>query len=225
MAKDKKSFILYCDLIHEIDHLTDEEKGKLFQHLLEYVNDMNPTLDDRVLLGSWKHIQRQLKRDLMKYEERREQNRANALKRWNAVASDCMEEDAKDAVNGTDTVNDTDTDTVNGTEKEDKYPFSLFWNAYDKKNDKASCETKWGKLKDSQKELIMQHVPKYVKNTPDKKYRKNPLTYLNKKTWLDGTQKDVETFPEGYDKDHRPEDGYWGKDWLGNKIWVKRIPL
>ena len=68
MATDKKSFILYCDLIHEVDHLTNEEKGLLFQHLLEYVNDKNPVLEDRVLLGSWKHIERQLKRDLAKYE-------------------------------------------------------------------------------------------------------------------------------------------------------------
>lgn len=114
---------------------------------------------------------------------------------------------------------------ANNENNEDKYPFSEFWDVYDKKSDRAACESKWSKLKDGDKELIMQHVSKYVKDTPDKKYRKNPLTYLNKKTWLDGTQKDVETFPEGYDKDHRPEDGYWGKDWLGNKIWVKRIPL
>jgi len=61
MATDKKSFILYCDLIHEVDHLTNEEKGLLFQHLLEYVNDKNPVLEDRVLLGSWKHIERTTK--------------------------------------------------------------------------------------------------------------------------------------------------------------------
>jgi hypothetical protein len=29
------------------------------------------------------------------------------------------------------------------------------------------------------------HVPKYVKDTPDIKFRKNPSTYLNQKTWLD----------------------------------------
>lgn len=80
MAKDKKSFILYCDLIHEIDHLTDEEKGKLFQHLLEYVNDMNPTLEDRVLLGTWKPLQNKLKRDLKKYENYIDKQRKNGAK-------------------------------------------------------------------------------------------------------------------------------------------------
>lgn len=69
MAENKKSFILYADLISNIDHLTNEEKGILFQHLLEYVNDMNPVLEDRVILSAWKFIQSQLKRDLVKFEE------------------------------------------------------------------------------------------------------------------------------------------------------------
>jgi uncharacterized protein YdaU (DUF1376 family) len=69
MAENKKSFVLYADLINNIDHLTNEEKGILFNHLLEYVNDMNPVLTDRVVLSAWKFIQSQLKRDLVKFEE------------------------------------------------------------------------------------------------------------------------------------------------------------
>lgn len=69
MAQDKKSFVLYADLINNIDHLTNEEKGILFNHLLEYVNDMNPILENRVVLSAWKFIQSQLKRDLVKFEE------------------------------------------------------------------------------------------------------------------------------------------------------------
>lgn len=106
--------------------------------------------------------------------------------------------------------------------EQDKYPFSEFWDAYDKKSDRAACESKWSKLKDGDKELIMQHVPKYVKQTPDKKYRKNPLTYLNKKTWLDGIEEEKErVYPEGYDKDHRPEDGFWEQRWNGTWGWTK----
>ena len=77
MAENKKSFLIYCDIISTIDHLTNEEKGRLFQHLLEYVNDMNPVLDDRILLGSWKHIEQQLKRDLKKYEATCSRNSKN----------------------------------------------------------------------------------------------------------------------------------------------------
>jgi hypothetical protein len=67
MAEGKRSFIIYSDLMQNIDHLTNEEKGQLFTHLLEYVNDLNPILEDRVLLSVWKPIERQLKRDLVKY--------------------------------------------------------------------------------------------------------------------------------------------------------------
>ena len=80
MAEGKKSFVLYADLISNIDHLTNEEKGILFQHLLEYVNDMNPVLEDRVILSAWKFIQSQLKRDLVKFEETKEK-RSEAGKR------------------------------------------------------------------------------------------------------------------------------------------------
>ena len=77
MARGKKSFVLYCDLIDVIDHLTTLEKGKLFEHLLDYVNDKKPVLDDRMLLGTWKHIEQSLKRDLVKYEKSAERSRQN----------------------------------------------------------------------------------------------------------------------------------------------------
>lgn len=31
----------------------------------------------------------------------------------------------------------------------------------------------------------MAHVPSYVKSTPNKSYRKYPMTYLNNESWLD----------------------------------------
>lgn len=87
MAKDKKSFLLYSDLLDKIEMLTIEERGVLFTHLLEYVNDKEPVLTDRLLLAAWKPIELELKRDLKKYEATKE-NKANGgrlgnLKRWN----------------------------------------------------------------------------------------------------------------------------------------------
>lgn len=137
MAKDKKSFLLYADIIYTIEHLTNEEKGLLFQHLLEYVNDKKPVLEDRILLIAWKPIERQLKRDLQKYEgtkeERRRSGQLGNLKKYNLdlyerVKSDeltledalaiaesrkASHSDAKLAVNDNVTVNDTDNVTVN----------------------------------------------------------------------------------------------------------------
>ena len=87
MAENKNSFILYCDLLHAIEHLTNEEKGTLFQHILEYVNDMNPILEDRMIIGSWKPIEAQLKRNLTTWEKtlgtRSDSGNLGNLKRWN----------------------------------------------------------------------------------------------------------------------------------------------
>jgi len=75
MANGKKSFVLYADLLKSVDHLTDEELGKLFKHILEYVNDQSPELTDRLLVTAWKPIERTLKEDLIKWEKQLEQRR------------------------------------------------------------------------------------------------------------------------------------------------------
>lgn len=72
MAEGKKSFVLYADMLKSISHLTKEERGILFTHLLEYVNDLNPVMTDRLLLTAWIPIELQLKRDLKKFEAVRE---------------------------------------------------------------------------------------------------------------------------------------------------------
>lgn len=66
------------------------------------------------------------------------------------------------------------------------FPFENFWNDYDKKvGKKSKIESKWNKLKESEREEIMDHIPKYKLSQPDKQYRKNPETYLNNRGWED----------------------------------------
>lgn len=63
--------------------------------------------------------------------------------------------------------------------------FEQFWDLYDKKLAKPKCLAKWKKLKQSEKDAIYNHLPAYLASTPDKQYRKNPLTYLNGECWND----------------------------------------
>lgn len=67
------------------------------------------------------------------------------------------------------------------------YPtFDDFWNEYDKKvGDKSKVEKKFNKLSQKDKDAIMEYLPKYKMAQPDKKYRKNPETFLNNKSWND----------------------------------------
>lgn len=120
MAEGKKSFVLYSDLLQSIEHLTNEEKGILFTHLLEYVNDMNPVLTDRLLLTAWKPIELSLKRDLVKFEEVKKK-RSDAGKRsaelralkneeQNETNSTSVEDVERSSTNPTDNVSDNVSD-------------------------------------------------------------------------------------------------------------------
>jgi hypothetical protein len=109
MAKDKNSFLIYCDVIHTVEKLTNEQAGALFKHLLRYVNDQNPVAEDIVTEIAFEPIKQSLKRDLNKYESIRERNRENANKRWNATASDRIPKVRKHTKNA-DSVSDSVSD-------------------------------------------------------------------------------------------------------------------
>jgi hypothetical protein len=86
MAENKKSFLLYADILAMVSKLPDEIAGKLFKIILEYVNDKNPIVDDLLLSIAFEPIKLQLKRDLAKYETIKETSSENGiignLKRW-----------------------------------------------------------------------------------------------------------------------------------------------
>lgn len=67
----------------------------------------------------------------------------------------------------------------------DFYPFSEFWKDYGKSADKVECEKKFSKLTPEEKRLIKINLPKYLATVREKKYQKNPLTYINQKSWND----------------------------------------
>jgi uncharacterized protein YeeX (DUF496 family) len=76
----KKSFILYCDLIHSVEELTDEQSGRLFKIILQYVNDQNPKIEDQILKVAFSPIKLQLKRDLEEWLKTCERNKENGVK-------------------------------------------------------------------------------------------------------------------------------------------------
>jgi hypothetical protein len=67
--KNKKSFILYADYKNTVNILNDEIAGKLFKHILSYVNDEDPQTEDIVLKIAFEPIKQQLKRDLDRWKD------------------------------------------------------------------------------------------------------------------------------------------------------------
>ena len=80
MAANKESFILYSNIIHTIGKLSDEQAGKLFKIILEYVNDLNPSVDDLLLQIAFEPIKQKLKEDLVKWESVCKRNQENGSK-------------------------------------------------------------------------------------------------------------------------------------------------
>lgn len=187
----KKSFILYCDLIHTVRHLTDDKAGELFKHILMYVNDENPITDDVLINLAFEPVKQQLKRDLKKWEgikvKRSDAGKASAKKRQQkSTKSTSVKFVEQKATNPTVNVSVNVNDNVKNVNNEINIGFDTFWNLYDKKiGDKIKLQKKWNKLKDSDREEIIKYIPKYISSIPDKKFRKNPETFLNNNSWND----------------------------------------
>ncbi len=187
MAKDKKSFIAYADWKETFDNLPDEYAGKLIKHIFAYVNDENPITDDLVIKAVFPNIKNTLKRDLEKWENQLEQRREAGRK--SAELRKAKSNDRSISYNEptrNPTVNDNVSVSVSVSDKnKEDISFDEFWDLYDKKVSREKAEKKWNTLSAKDKELIMQFIPKYKEYQPDKKFRKDPTTFFNNKTWLD----------------------------------------
>lgn len=180
MAENKKGFVLYADQKFIFDDLNNEEAGILIKHIFSYVNDENPTTDNRIVQIAFNPIKMQLKRDLVKYESVRERNSLNARKRWDAVASSGIPNDTKNA----DKDKVIDKDKVK--DKDINISFDVFWDLYNKKvGSKDSCLSKWNKLKDDERQKIIDTLPTFLKSISDKKFQPHAQTYLNQSRWND----------------------------------------
>jgi uncharacterized protein YdaU (DUF1376 family) len=124
---------------------------------------------------------------------------------------------------------ENDNELDNNKEKEvivKKEKFEIFWNLYCYKTGRKHVEAKWMKLPIETMELIIQRVPAYVKSTPDVKYRKQPLTYLNGEHWNDEVSKtneqisaDGKIFIPTFNVYISPnERAAWQKNWIGRLI-------
>lgn len=118
MADWKSSFLMYCDLIHTVEKMTDSDAWLLFKHILAYTNDKNIEPPNTVVDLVFEPIKQQLKRDLKEWEVQREK-RSIAGKKWmenrwskdNNVIDDITNDNT--VMNGITNITDNVTVTVN----------------------------------------------------------------------------------------------------------------
>lgn len=81
MESKKNNFLVYKDWKDVINLLNDDQAGKLFKSLFDYVEDRTEIqTEDGMLLMAFTQIKITLERDLKKYKEQVEKNRINGAK-------------------------------------------------------------------------------------------------------------------------------------------------
>lgn len=140
MAENKKSFVLYTDTQGLINQLPDDVAGRLLKHIYSYVNDENPTTDELLLNIAFEPIKMQLKRDLVKYEKKREQWSEAGKKSAEQRASTKANEKQRtltnvDSVATVSTVNDNVNVNVNVISKDINIPTWDLFLAYGKEKE------------------------------------------------------------------------------------------
>lgn len=195
MAKDKKSFVAYCDWIDSFEELSDEEAGRLVKHLFRYVNDKNPEAPDKLTKMCFIPIQQSLKRDLKKYEAYVQKQSENGSKggrpqkpkepkKPNALFENPSEPKKADSVSVSVNVSANDNeDSKNYLIEPDL--FETFWQLYKKGSSRVAAQKEWFEIDEREYPKIIEHVPKYVESTPDVKFRKDAVNYLKNRAWLD----------------------------------------
>jgi hypothetical protein len=193
----KKSFLLHVDALTVLNELSNEQAGQLFKAIANFQNgtDLNPFSDpgDFGLRMAFLPFKNQFARDVEKYNGIVERNKENGKKGGRPKKDDETEKTQPVFEKPKKAVNVNDNDNVNDNELIE-INFIEFWSVYDKKNDRSRCLTKFKKVFKENKnltfELFIDSVKQYVKSTPDPKFRKNPLTWLNGNCWEDEIKTD-----------------------------------
>jgi len=179
MAEGKKSFLLYVDIYHTVKKLSDEQAGKLFKHILSYVNDENPEIEDLILQVAFEPIKQQLKRDLKHWESickvRSESGKMGGRPTKKAKKANALFEKqkkqtkAKKADNDNDNVNDTDNDNV----KEEKKKYADYVSMTEKQYTELCT-----KYSEHNTKILIEILNNY-KGSSGKKYKEDYLAILN----------------------------------------------
>lgn len=175
---------MYCYLIDLWNRLGQKDEfGLPTQVTMEALgigsyNTYKKTFEDLVEFGFVK---------LIADSKNQHQSRIVALSK-NDKASDEAPDKALDKahIKATDTIIKQETKKQETIQTIDyKFYFDCFWNAYDKKRDSKKCFEKFKKIDSNLYDFIIDKAQQYANSTPDIKYRKNPLTWLNGNCWED----------------------------------------
>jgi len=187
MAKDPAVLFYTSDFISGTLTMTDEQKGKYITLLC--LQHQKGRLTEKHMLSICKAYDKdifekfKIDKDGLYYNVRLEDE---TIRRKKYTQSRRKNAKGKGKAYAKHMETETETIIENKDITENKIDFEIFWNLYNKKRgDKSKIEKKWDKLNIETQQKIIDYIPKYIKSQPDKKYRKDPQTFLNNKSWND----------------------------------------
>jgi hypothetical protein len=196
----RDSCIFYRSFYESINELPDTNKLEIYNAIFSYsLNFIEPELTG-LSKSIFTLIKPQLDANIKRFNNGLQPKDKQTKSKTEAKQKQKESKvEANNNVNNNNNVNDNKN-------KEEKINFDIFYNLYDKKVDGKDAKLKWDRLDLQTQQLILSVVPKYIKSTPDKQFRKSPLVYLNKKAWEDEIiiekefNKPVQTYKEPISK-------------------------
>ena len=196
----KDSFIFYRSFYEATQYLEKDQKADLFEAISNYALNQEETKLDNVCNALFSLIKPQLDANQQRYingkkgaDHGKKGGRPKTPKKplTNPKLTPNVNVNGNVNVNVNDNVNDNVVKKVNKKKDSVFSSFDNFWNCYDKKvGSQDKIKKKWDLLDQKQKDEIMKYIPEYKKAVPNKRYRKNPDTFLNNQSWKDEIIKD-----------------------------------
>jgi hypothetical protein len=199
--------MLYFDNCEVVHHLSDEDAGKIFKAIAEYVCEQQLPKLEGALMSLFFVFKNQIDRNRKNYEELCERNREKAQNHWKtvkkqAVATKIDQDEPEHTtvcsgmpqhtdvclnnLNPNDNTNiiNNSIDVLSEFEDMDDLSFEHLWDIYGKKEGNIeSLRTIWLNLPVEERRKAMAFVPLYVASTPDVQFRKYLINYLKQRTW------------------------------------------
>lgn len=195
--KDPAVLFYFQDFLVGTDFMSADEVGKYIRILCHQADKGSLTLSQlkRICEGSvpeavmeklkiddeGKYYQERMRTEREKRMNYSESRRQNRVKKENNI---CKTYDSH-MENENENINTLKNKGVKGG-KEINISFDVFWDAYGKKvGNKKLCIQRWNKLKDEERQTIIDTLPTFIASIRDKQFLPYPEKYLNQRRWED----------------------------------------
>jgi len=179
----RDSLVFYRSFYESIKSLPNENQAEIYDAVFTYALDFEEVELIGISKAIFTLIKPQLDANIRKYHNGLKPKKKKLTEEQTESNNEANDKQALSKTEGN--VNDNENDNENENNIESYPSFDDFWKLYDKKVSKDKSEKKWYSLSQKVKEQIMEYLPKYILSTPDKQFRKDPLTFFNNQSWND----------------------------------------